>query len=176
MNRFIFYILGIILLAQVNALACDFKISNFGDPKESVKLDSNLPQPLLMPDRFGGENLIIPLEQICKSDEKLYGTQLIYLYVDNKLSRIQLYRPIMPDRNLMDFAMQKYGNFNLPKGMPKEKWRGNYVWDRNLEIIEYIVTDIHDGHVEIIDIAHKLYLPALESYNTKVGEWLDTGQ
>ena len=36
MNRFIFYILGIILIAQVNALACNFKISNFGDPKEKI--------------------------------------------------------------------------------------------------------------------------------------------
>ena len=35
-----------------------------------------------MPDRFGGENLVIPIEQICKSNE-LYGTQLIYLYIDN---------------------------------------------------------------------------------------------
>ncbi len=107
MNRFILHIFGIFLLAQANAFACNFKIADFGTPKESVKLDETLMAPMLMPDRFGGENLIIPLEQICKSNEKLYGTQLIYLYIDNKLSRIQLYRPVMPDRNLMDFAMQK---------------------------------------------------------------------
>ena len=95
-------------MAQANALACNFKIANFGSPKENIKLDNDLPEPLLMPDRFGGENLVIPLEQICKSNNKLYGTQLIYLYIENKLSRIQLYRPIMPDRNLMDFAMEKY--------------------------------------------------------------------
>ena len=175
MNRFIIYIFGIFLIAQSNALACNFKIVDFGSPKENIKLDNNLPEPLLMPDRFGGENLVIPIEQICKSEE-LYGTQLIYLYIDNKLSRIQLYRPIMPDRNLMDFAMEKYGSFNLPKGLSKEKWRGNHVWDLNLEIIEYIVTDIHDGHVEIIDIVNKLYLPTIENYNEKVGEWLDSGQ
>ena len=175
MNRFTLYLFGFLLLVQANALACNFKISNFGDPKENIKLDNDLPEPLLMPDRFGGENLIIPIEQICKSNE-LYGTQLIYLYIDNKLSRIQLYRPIMPDRNLMDFAMKKYGSFNLPKGLPKKKWRGNHVWDSNLELVEYIVTDIHDGHVEIIDIVNKLYLPTIENYNEKVGEWLDSGQ
>ena len=76
----------------------------------------------------------------------------------------------MPDRNLMDFAMEKYGSFNLPKGLPKEKWRGNHIWDLNLELVEYIVTDIHDGHVEIIDIVNKLYLPTIENYNEKVGE------
>ena len=176
MNRFILYIIGIFLLVQTNALACNFKIVDFGTPKESVKLDETLMAPMMMPDRFGGENLIIPLEQICKSNEKLYGTQLIYLYIDNKLSRIQLYRPVMPDRNLMDFAMQKYGKFNLPQGLPKNKWRGNHIWNLNLEIVEYIVTDIHDGHVEIIDIVNKLYLPTIENYNEKVGEWLDSGQ
>jgi hypothetical protein len=175
-KKIIIYLFGFFLLIQTNALACNFKIANFGSPKENIKLDNNLPEPLLMPDRFGGENLVIPIEQICKSNNKLYGTQLIYLYIDNKLSRIQLYRPIMPDRNLMDFAMEKYGSFNLPKGLSKEKWRGNHVWDLNLELVEYIVTDIHDGHVEIIDIVNKLYLPTIESYNEKVGEWLDSGQ
>ncbi len=176
MRKFLIYLLGFFVLAQTNVIACNFKIADFGTPKESVKLDDSLIAPMLMPDRFGGENLIIPLEQICKSNEKLFGTQLIYLYIDNKLSRIQLYRPVMPDRNLMYFAMNKYGNFNLPKGLPKEKWRGNHVWNLNLEIVEYIVTDIHDGHVEIIDIVNKLYLPTIENYNAKVGEWLDSTQ
>ena len=99
--------MGTFLLAQANAFACNFKIANFGSPKENIKLDNNLPEPLLMPDRFGGENLVIPIEQICKSNNKLYGTQLIYLYIENKLSRIQLYRPIMPDRNLMDFILSE---------------------------------------------------------------------
>ena len=36
---------------------------------------------------------------------------------------------------------------------------GNNIWDKNLEVIEYMVTDIHDGHVEILEIVNKLYLP-----------------
>ena len=129
MNRFILYLFGFLILVQTNVLACNFKIANFGSPKENIKFDNNLPEPLLM-----------------------------------------------PDRNLMDFAMEKYGRFNLPKGLPKKKWRGNHIWDLNLELVEYIVTDIHDGHVEIIDIVNKLYLPTIENYNEKVGEWLDSGQ
>ena len=66
-----------------------------------------------MPDRFGGENIMIPLETICKNDKSFWDTKLILLYVDNQLVRIQLYRPLMDDRNLMDFAMKKYGKFNL---------------------------------------------------------------
>jgi len=157
----------------VNA-ECNFKIANFGSTKDNLNFDENLPQPFSMPDQFGGENLIMPLESICKNDDKLYGTNLILLYVDNKLIRIQLYRPIMQDRNLMDYAMNKYGTFNLPEGLPKDKWRGSYVWEKNNEIIEYIMTDIHDGHVEILEISNKLYQNEISNYNEKVGEWLDT--
>ena len=36
MNRFIIYLLGFFLLAQANALACNFKIVDFGSPKENI--------------------------------------------------------------------------------------------------------------------------------------------
>ena len=176
MRKILFITIFLFLNLNVYSLACDFKISNFGDPKEKVKLNSEFPEPLLLPDRFGGENLIIPIEEVCKTSKKLWGTKLIYLYVDNKLARIQLYRPLMEDRNLMDFAMKKYGKFNLPEGMPKTRWRGSNIWDKNFEQIEYIATDIHDGHVEILEIINKLYLPTIEKYNEKVGEWLDSQQ
>ena len=174
MNRFIFYILGIILIAQVNALACNFKISNFGDPKEKIVIEPL--QPVVMPDQFGGESLIIPMEDLCKNDKSLYGTVAIYLYIENRLTRIQLYRPNMEDSKLMDYAMGKYGKFNLPEGLPKTRWRGSYAWDSGNDTIEYIRTNIHDGHAEIIDITSKLNSYAMQEYNKKVGEWLDLQQ
>ena len=174
MNRFIVYLFGFLLLAQANALACNFKISNFGDPKENVKLEG--PQPISMPDQFGGESLLFPMIDVCKNDKSFDGTMLIYLYIKNKLSRIQLYRANMQDTNLMDFAMSKYGKFNLPEGVPKSRWRGNYFWDSGNDTIEYIKTDIHDGHAEIIDITSKLYANTMADYNEKVGEWLDSQQ
>ena len=129
-----------------------------------------------MPDRFGGESLIIPIEDLCKSDQSLYGTTVIYLYIENKLTRIQLYRPNMEDMKLMDYAMKKYGKFNLPEGLPKKMWRGSYVWQSGNDVVEYIQTDIHDGHAEIIDITSKLYSSSMSIYNEKVGEWLDSQQ
>ena len=156
------------------ANACNFRISNFGDPKEKVQIDTI--QPMLMPDRFGGESLIIPIEDLCKSDQSLYGTTVIYLYIENKLTRIQLYRPNMEDMKLMDYAMKKYGKFNLPEGLPKNMWRGSYVWQSGNDIVEYIKTDIHDGYAEIIDITSKLYSSSMSIYNEKVGEWLDSRQ
>ena len=172
MNRFIVYLFGFLLLAQANALACNFKISNFGDPKENVKLEG--PQPISMPDQFGGESLLFPIVDVCKNEKSLDGTMLIYLYIENKLSQIQLYRPNMQDTKLMDFAMNNYGKFNLPEGLPKLMWRGNYQWEIGNDTIEYIKIDIHDGHAEVIEITNKLYANTMAEYNAKVGEWLDS--
>ena len=172
MKKIFLFIIGFTFVSVSIANACNYRISNFGDPKEKVKIEP-LP-PLLMPDRFGGESLIIPIEDLCKKNQKLYGTTVIYLYLENKLSRIQLYRPNMDDSILMDYVMNKYGKFNIPEGLPKTKWRGSYMWDTGIENIEYIRTNIHDGNAEIIDITSKLFSIGLQEYNAKVGEWLDS--
>ena len=171
MRKFLIYLLGFFILAQANALACNFKISNFGDPKEKIVID---PVPLAFPDQFGGESLAIPIQDLCKNDKSLYGTMVVYLYIENKLSQIQLYRPNMQDTKLMDFAMKKYGKFNLPEGLPKLMWRGSYQWEIGNDYIEYIFTNIHDGHAEVIEITNKLYANAMAEYNAKVGKWLDS--
>jgi hypothetical protein len=160
------------VLISANALACNFKISNFGDKKEQVKLDAL--QPITMPDQFGGESLVIPIEDICKEDKSLWGTLVVHLYIDNKLSQIQLYRPLINDSKLMDFAMKKYGKFSLPEGLPKKKWRGSHQWEIGNDYIQYISTNIHDGHAEVIEITSKLYANVMADYNSKVGEWLDS--
>ena len=160
------------VLISANALACNFQISKFGDKKEQVKLDAI--QPITMPDQFGGESLLIPIEDICKEDKSLWGTLVIHLYIDNKLSQIQLYRPLKNDSKLMDFVMNKYGKFSLPEGLPKNKWRGSYQWEIGNDYIQYISTNIHDGHAEVIEITSKLYANVMADYNSKVGEWLDS--
>jgi len=166
---FVFFI----ILSEV-AMACNFRIANFGDQKEDLNIESLNYEPLMMPDRFGGENIMIPLETICKNDKSFWDTKLILLYVDNQLVRIQLYRPLMDDRNLMDFAMKKYGQFKLPEGLPKKEWRGNYLWVKNTETIEYISANIHDGHAEYLEIVGKLYEDKMAIYNEEIGKWLDS--
>ena len=161
------------MLSEV-AMACNFRIANFGDQKEDLNLESLNYEPLMMPDRFGGENIMIPLETICKNDKSFWDTKLILLYVDNQLVRIQLYRPLMNDRNLMDYSMKKYGQFNLPEGLPKKEWRGNYLWVKNTETIEYISANIHDGHAEYLEIVGKLYEDKMAIYNEEIGKWLDS--
>ena len=116
------------------------------------------------------------MQELCKNDKSLYGTSVIHLYIENKLNRIQLYRANMEDSKLMDYAMGKYGSFNLPEGVSKSRWRGSYVWESGNDIIEYIKIDIHDGHAEIINIVSKLYSVGMADYDSKVGEWLDSQQ
>ena len=170
MRLFIFTL--ITLLYQSFTLACDFQVSNFGDSKNKLKF--NGPQPLLMPDRFGGESLVFPLTDICKNAKSLEGTVVSYLYINDKFTRIQLYRANMKDTNLMDFGMKKYGAFSLPEGLPKNKWRGNHIWDFQNEYVEYFFTDIFDGHAEVIEVNSKLYGNLITDYNEEVGKWLDS--
>ena len=101
-----------------SAHACDFRVSFFGDSKEKVKLDR---QPLLFPDQWGGESLAIPMEDLCENDDSLYGTTVIYLYIEDELSQIRLERPLMNDKKLMDYAMRKYGSFDLPTTEIRDK-------------------------------------------------------
>ena len=174
MNKILLKIFFFFILLSEVAIACNFRISNFGDQTEDLNIESLNYEPLMMPDRFGGENIMIPLETICKNDKSFWDTKLILLYIDNQLVRIQLYRPLMDDRNLMDFAMKKYGQFNLPEGLPKKEWRGNYLWVKNTETIEYISANIHDGHAEYLEIVGKLYEDKMAIYNEEIGKWLDS--
>jgi hypothetical protein len=96
-----------------------------------------------------------------------------YLFIDDKLERIQLVRSNMQDRNLMEFSMNKYGEFNLPEGLPIEAWRGNHFWENNSEAIEYLVTNIPDGVIEMISMHRLKTNNAVNKYYEKVGKWLD---
>ena len=174
-NKITIIVLSLVMLISTStSYACNFQLAQFGDHKEKIVFNPEAPQPLAFPDKFGGESVTIPIETLCKNDKALHGTLVIYLYVENKLSQVQLYRPNMKDTNLMNFAMKKYGKFNLPEGMPKLKWRGNYQWEKSNEIIRYTATNIHDGHVEILEIHNKLYSKNLADYNEKLGKWLDS--
>ncbi len=153
-----------------SAHACDFRVSFFGDSKEKVKLDR---QPLLFPDQWGGESLAIPMEDLCENDDSLYGTTVIYLYIEDELSQIRLERPLMNDKKLMDYAMRKYGSFDLPTTVDKHAWRGNHIWKSGNERIEYIAINIEGGETEIIAITNRLYEQKVFDYNRKIGEWLD---
>ena len=114
------------------------------------------------------------MEDLCRNDKSLYGTLANFLFVDKKLIQISLMRPNLNDAKLMQFVMKKYGSFPLPSGVKKKDWRGNYIWEKGNESINYIYTDIHDGSAEIIEYTSKLYLKDLTSYNEKIGEWLDS--
>ena len=168
----IFLILFIFILSSQPTIACDFKVLNFGDKKD--KLVSISPSSLVFENQFGGENVITPITDVCKNNKKLQGTKLDYLFMDNKLVLITFLRGNMDDAALLDFAMLKYGSFNLPIGIEKKNWRGSYVWEMGNDIINYIRSDIHEGNAEILEVSSKLYSSELNKYLDEVGKWLDT--
>ena len=161
----------LIFISTSVANACDFKMGQFGDSREKIKLD---PLPMSFLDPFNGETIRIPLQQVCKDDEDLFGTQIMFLYIDKKLSQIRLERPNYNDAKLMDLAMKKYGTFSLPAGVKKKDWRGTYQWENTTEIIIYDYIDIHEGSLEIIEINSKVYEKKLVKYYEKFGKWLDS--
>ena len=171
MNKLFSYCFIFFLIAQVSAFACNFQISNFGESKNKIKIE---PFPVTFPDRFGGESVNIPMEALCKDDKSLYGTMVVYLYIEDKLSQVKLLRANMNDNKLMDYAMSKYGSFNIPEGLSKNKWKGSYQWEVGNDYVNYISTTIHDGNIEILEINSKLYSNIMADYNQKAGEWLDS--
>ena len=160
----------LIFITTSVAYACDFKIGQFGDPKEKIKID---PPPMFFSDEFGGHTIVIPTEEICRDNKNLLGTVVMNLYIDNKLSQIRLERGNMNDRNLMDFATKKYGAFRLPQEIDKMNWRGTHRWENDSEYIVYVVSNIQNGSIEIIEITSKLYANGVATYYNKFAEKLE---
>ena len=172
MKRITITILSLLIFISASvANACNFKIGEFGDSREKIKLE---PFPMVFPDQFNGETVLIPLQQVCRDDKELFGTQIMLLYVDKKLLQVRLERPNYNDAKLMDLAMEKYGTFSLPAGIKKEDWRGNYQWENSSEIIIYDYINTHDGSLEILELNSKLYQKNLITYFEKFGKWLDS--
>ena len=194
MRKFLIYLLGFFVLAQTNVIACNFQISLFGDPKEKIfkkpakeqaqsikltkdtkKLNLKMPLiPIIFSDEFGGEEYVVPIQAICKNDQSLNGTFVTYFYIENKLTQIRLERNNMNDRKLMDYAMKKYGKFNLPLSISKQNWRGSQNWKIGNDLITYVIFDIPGGQTELIVITSTLYAAALNEYSTKKGKWEDS--
>tara|TARA_B100000989_G_scaffold99122_1_gene72301 strand:- start:1238 stop:1759 length:522 start_codon:yes stop_codon:yes gene_type:complete len=168
----IFFILFTFALVSQPLIACDFKVINFGDNKD--KLVSKSPSALVFENQFGGENAIVPITDVCKNDKNLEGTKLDYLFMNNKLVLITLLRGNMDDTAILDFAMLKYGSFNLPIGTEKNNWKGSYVWEVGNDVINYVRTDIHQGNAELLEVSSKLYYTDLNEYLDEVGKWFDS--
>ena len=162
----------LIFIFTSGAYACDFKIGQFGDSKEKIKIKNFI--PMSFPDHLGGEKILIPFEEICRNDESLFGTYALYLYINDKLSQIRLERPNMNDGKLMDLAMEKYGKFTLPAGLKKKDWRGSNQWENDTEIITYISSNLFEGNIEILEINSKKHENNLVTYYGKLGKWLDS--
>ena len=164
----------VLLLRQTGWMSISARYSDseeeLEENKEKIKID---PPPLFFSDEFGGHTIVIPTEEICRDEVNFRGTVVINLYIDNKLSQIRLERANMNDRNLMDFAMKKYGSFRLPQEIDKMRWRGTHRWESDSEYIVYIVSNIQNGSIEIIEITSKLYSNGVAKYYEEFAKRLE---
>ena len=107
MNRFIFYIFGILLLVQSNALAlnCDlnkFKIGKNLSNFEKEKIAFMLGEPVK-----GIKSITLPVEFICQ-DKKIKGTIISIFFIDDKVVRIIFQNQIIQNRVLFKLANSFY--------------------------------------------------------------------
>ena len=80
-----------------------------------------------MPDRFGGESLIIPMEDLCKNDKSLYGTVLFIYTLKINLHEFNFIRANMEDSKLMDYAMGQDMVILIFQKVCQKRWRGSYI-------------------------------------------------
>ena len=150
------------------SIACDLTFVNFGDKSDKLlEYEVSLP----FSDEFNGEKIVIPTTYVCPNNKKIEDTMIEYLFVDNQLVLISLMRAYMNDTALMDFAMSKYGSFNLPAGKDRKDWFGSHAWEVGNNLILYIHANTDMGPAEVLEISNKLYLKKLYDYRGKVAEW-----
>ena len=169
MKIFLSFLILLISLST-SAGACNvFTKFNFGDvPKQ---INKEIPFSIFK-DNFGGEKLVIPIEEICNNSE-LQGSFVSYLFLEGKLSQIFIERANFNDVNLMEYAKKKYGSFSIPTQIDSLNWRGGHFWDQTNARVQYLQINIHEGKSEILEINSKQYEQNLINYSKQVGAWLD---
>ena len=107
MNKFITYLFGILLLAQVNALALNCDLSKFKLGKnisnfEKEKIAFMLGEPVK-----GIKSITIPIEFVCQ-DKGIKGTIISLFFIDEKVVRIIFQNQVIQNRSLFKLANSFY--------------------------------------------------------------------
>jgi hypothetical protein len=156
------------LFFTTSSFACDIRFRNFGASPENFKVS---PQPLTYSDPAGGYHVMIPLQSLCPSYKKLFGTLVTFFYLNNELVQIRFERHNFNDRALMDAAIDKYGNFKRTLGSDKEKWIGNYSWRYNKELATYLASSNNSGAFEKLEINSIVHKDKISQYFTEREKW-----
>ena len=107
MNRFIVYLFGFLLLAQVNAFALNCDLSKFKLGKnisnfEKEKIAFMLGEPVK-----GIKSITIPIEFVCQ-DKGIKGTIISLFFIDEKVVRIIFQNQVIQNRSLFKLANSFY--------------------------------------------------------------------
>ena len=169
----LFFTILIFCLGSKISFACDLTFVNFGDKPDKF-LENQFALPIK--DDFDGETIIIPSNVVCPNNKSIENTMIEYLFVDNQMVLITLMRAYVNDTAIMDFTINKYGKFNLPKGKSKKDWFGSHTWEIGNNLILYVRADTEVGPAEVLEISNVLYLQKLYDWRGKVAEWSESQQ
>ena len=160
MKKFLLYLFGVFLLLFSAAHACNFKIYNFGDSAEKSQETSF--KKMGKPDPYGGLKIQFHAELICK-EKSFENTLLKYFFVEDKLVRITLERLMKEDRNLMNVFYKLYRK-KIPDKTNKFKWLGSLKAESYDSLAFYIVANLDNSQIEILDIYSKRHSNLIEKY------------
>ena len=107
MRRFILYIIGFFLLAQVNALALNCDLSKFRLGKNLSNFDKEKEAFMISEPIKGIKSITLPIEFICKDSES-NGTIISLFFIDDKVVRIIFQNEILQNRSLFKIANNIY--------------------------------------------------------------------
>ncbi|WP_415303859.1 hypothetical protein [Candidatus Pelagibacter sp. Uisw_090] len=107
MNKFITYLFGILLLAQVNALALNCDLSKFKLGKNISNFEKEKIAFILGEPVKGIKSITIPIEFVCQ-DKGIKGTIISLFFIDEKVVRIIFQNQIVQNRSLFKLANSFY--------------------------------------------------------------------
>jgi len=107
MRRFILYIIGFFLLAQVNALALNCDLSKFRLGKNLSNFDKEKEAFMISEPIKGIKSITLPFEFIGKESES-NGTIISLFFIDDKVVRIIFQNEILQNRSLFKIANNIY--------------------------------------------------------------------
>jgi len=107
MKKFILYLFGFFILAQVNALALNCNLSKFQLGKSISNFDKEKEIFLITEPIKGIKSITLPIEFICKDSES-NGTIISLFFIDDKVVRIIFQNSIMKNRSLFKIAKSVY--------------------------------------------------------------------
>jgi hypothetical protein len=156
------YIISLILFLSFSSIsyACNINFLKFGSNP------INFPFSTLSKVKKETNDIIIitsPINIFCNKVE-LNGTQIEFLFIQNQLVKIKIFRENLKDNLLLDIVISKYGDFKRSLAFEKNTWQGSQGFENSEEYASYSVVIEKNYRLEVIEIQSKQLLNLMTIY------------